>query len=426
MDTVVPCCAGVDVHSKRVSVCVRRVDSSGRVTSKVREFGTMTEDILALGDWLETHGVTQVAMESTGVYWKPLWNLLEDRFTLLLCNPREVKQVPGRKTDTRDCQWLAQLLQYGLLRSSFVPPRPQRELRDLTRHRAQVVGEKTRAANRIQKILEDANIKLACVASDVLGKSGRLMLEALMAGETDPKRLADLAQRKMRSKIPQLRKALQGGVSEHHRYMLRTLYAHVQYLEGVIASLDARIAQLVDCRELNETNPGENALPFAKAQALLETVPGIDANSARTILAETGTDMSQFPTPGHFASWAGLCPGNNESAGKRKSGKTTNGNRWLKRVLTQAAWAASHTKNTYLSAQFRRLAARRGKKRALVATAHSILVSIYAMLEQGVAYADLGPEHFHTVSPAKRARYLQKKIEELGYLVTIEELEHVA
>jgi len=290
-----------------------------------------------------------------------------------------------------------------------------------------VVGEKTRAANRIQKVLEDANIKLASVASDVMGKSGRMMLEAIISGEEDPKRLADLAQRKMRAKIPELRRALRGGVTEHHRYMLRTLYDHVQYLEKTIAGLNEHIALVLGCDELNEErSQGEAAVPFAEAQALLETVPGIDTCAARTILAETGTDMSRFPTPGHFASWAGLCPGNNESAGKRKSGKTTHGNRWLKRVLTQSAWAASHTKDTYLSAQYRRLAARRGKKRALVALAHSIQVSIYAMLEQRVTYTDLGPEHFQTIAPHKRAKHLKRQIEKLGYAVTIEELEHVA
>jgi transposase len=416
----------LDVHKKSVSACVRRIGKAGGVTSKVREFGTMTEDLVHLGDWLASEGVTHVAMESTGVYWKPIWNLLEDRFSLMLCNARDVKNVPGRKTDTKDCQWLAQLLQHGLLRGSFVPPRPQRELRDLTRHRAQLTGEHTRVANRIAKTLEDANIKLASVASDILGKSGRLMLHAIIDGETDPEQLAELAQRKLRGKIPELKKALRGGVSAHHRYMLKTLLDHLQYLERTIEGLEQRIDELMSSQALNASSEENGTLPFDEAADLLSTVPGIEKRTAQAVLAETGTNMEQFPSSGHLASWAGLCPGNNESAGKRKSGKTTHGNRWLKRALSQAAWAASHTTNTYLSAQYRRIVRRRGKKRAIVALAHTLLTIIYHMLSEHVPYHELGPDYFDTLSPESRARFHKKQLEKLGFEVTLETREIAA
>jgi transposase len=420
MDVIHECCAGLDVHKKTVAACVRHIGKGGKVSGVVREFNTMTKGILELGDWLEEQGVTHVAMESTGVYWKPIWNLLEERFSLLLCNARHVKNVPGRKTDVRDCQWLAQLLQYGLLTGSFIPARPQRELRDLTRHRAQLAAEKTRVANRLQKILEDANIKLSSVASDILGVSGRAMLEALIAGQEDPEALAELARRRLRGKIPKLQEALNGHLTDHHRYMLGTLYDHLQYLEGLIADMEERIDTLTRSEELNDARKESDSVPFDEAVDLLDTVPGIDRCTAQGILAELGTDMSQFPTAAQLASWAGVCPGSNESAGKRRSGKTTKGNRWLLRVLSQAAWAASRTKGTYLSAQYRRLAARRGRKRAIIALAHSILVAIYHMLEQNITYCDLGPEHFHTITPEKRVHYLRRQLEKLGYRVTIE------
>lgn len=419
-------CAGLDVHKETVSVCVRHVDESGKVSSKVREFGTMTQDILSMGDWMASHRVRHVAMESTGVYWKPIWNLLEDRFDLMLCNARDVKNVPGRKTDTRDCQWLAQLLQHGLLRGSFIPPKPQRELRDLTRHRAQLVGEHTRAANRIAKTLEDANLKLASVASDILGTSGRLMLNAIIAGETDPNRLADLAQRKMRGKIPQLVKALEGGINEHHRYLLQVLVDHVQYLEHAIAGLEEHIERLQSSEALNEAPRSNDTLPFDEAVELLSTIPGVEKRTAQAVLAEIGTDMSQFPNSSHLSSWAGVCPGNNESAGKNRSGKTTKGNRWLKRALSQAAWAASNTKQTYLSAQYRRIVRRRGKKRAVVALSHTLLTIIYHVLAQHVPYAELGAEYFDNLHPESRARFYKKQLEKLGFKVTLEGKEMAA
>lgn len=420
MDIVNQVCAGLDVHKQSVSVCVRKVEGNGKVSSVVREFSTMTEGILQMGDWMALRGVKRVAMESTGVYWKPIWNLLEDRFELMLCNARDVKNVPGRKTDTKDCQWLAQLLQYGLLSGSFIPPRPQRELRDLTRHRAQLTGEHTRVANRIAKTLEDANIKLASVASDILGKSGRLMLAAIIAGQTDPEQLADLAQRKMRGKIPELKKALLGHVNEHHRFMLQMLFDHLAYLEKGIDDLERRIQEVLSSDTLNKTPKENDALPFDQAVTLLSTIPGVDACTAAAILAETGTDMKQFPSSSHLASWAGVCPGNNESAGKRKSGKTTHGNRWLKRALSQASWAASHTKNTYLNAQYHRIAHRRGRKRAVVALSHTLLTIIYQLLYQQTEYCELGPDFLNTIDPKNRLRYHKKQIEKLGFKVTLE------
>ncbi|HOH28148.1 MAG TPA: IS110 family transposase [Candidatus Hydrogenedentes bacterium] len=426
MDIVNQVCAGLDVHKQSVSVCVRKVEGNGKVSSVVREFSTMTEGILQMGDWMALQGVKRVAMESTGVYWKPIWNLLEDRFELMLCNARDVKNVPGRKTDTKDCQWLVQLLQYGLLSGSFIPPRPQRELRDLTRHRAQLTGEHTRVANRMAKTLEDANIKLASVASDILGKSGRLMLEAIIAGQTDSEQLADLAQHKMRGKIPELKKALLGRVNEHHRFMLQMLFDHLAYLEKGIDDLERRIQEVLSSDTLNKTPKENDALPFDQAVTLLSTIPGVDACTAASILAETGTDMKQFPSPAHLASWAGVCPGNNESAGKRKSGKTTHGNRWLKRALSQAAWAASHTKNTYLNAQYHRIAHRRGRKRAVVSLSHTLLTIIYQLLYQQIEYCELGPDFLNTIDPKNRLRYHKKQIEKLGFKVTLEIPEMVA
>lgn len=421
MDKLYEQCAGLDVHKKTVMACVRLTNPSRQVQETVREFGTMTEDIMQLSNWLAAQGVTHVAMESTGVFWKPIFNILEERFTVLLCNARHVKQVPGRKTDVTDCQWLAQLMQHGMLRGSFIPPRPQRELRDLTRQRVQFIEDRTRVANRIHKVLEDANIKLGSVASDILGVSGRAMIEAIIRGDENPDTLAELARRRLRGKIPQLRQALYGHITPHHRFMLRSLYDQLNQLEGVIAEFDSRIEQLTHCEELNATPRENGALPFDEAVEILDTVPGIDTVSAQAIVAEIGTDMQQFPTPDHLASWAGMSPGNNESAGKRRSGKTTQGNRWLRRVLVQTAFAASSTKDTYLSAQFHRLTPRRGKKRAAVALGHSILVSIHCMLADHVSYKELGADYFDKRNPERLLRYYTRRIQDLGYKVNIEE-----
>jgi len=426
MDVMHRCCAGLDVHKESVTACVRTLGDVGKVSVEVREFSTMTGGILAMRDWLVDAGVSHVAMEATGVYWKPIWNLLEDGFELMLCNARHVRNVPGRKTDVNDSQWLAQLLQHGLLSPSFVPPRPQRDLRDMTRHRTQLTGEKTRVANRLQKVLEDANIKLASVASDILGKSGRRMLTAMANGENDPAKLADLALRKLRAKLADLEQAFEGGLSPHHRYMLDKLLRHLEFIEQEIEDLDQRIEAQIGSEELNAHVDEDNALPFDQAVELLCTAPGIDRTTAYAIVAEIGTDMDQFPTAANLASWTGLCPGNNESAGKRKSGRTTHGNRWLKRALSQSAWAASHTKNTHLSVRYRQLSKRRGRKRAVVALAHSLCTSIHAMLRTHAPYFELGPDHRDTIAPERRAKYLKKQLQKLGYKVEIEPVQEAA
>jgi transposase len=379
MDILYPCCAGLDVHKKTVVACVRRIDASGQVQQQVRTFGTMTSELLALADWLAAQGVRRVALESTGVYWKPVYYLLEDRFTMMLVNAQHIKQVPGRKTDVTDSQWIAQLLQHGLLSPSFVPPQPIRQLRDLTRQRTQLVRQRATAANRIQKLLEDANIKLAGVATDILGVSGRAMLEALIQGVDDPARLADMARGRMRSKIPALQLALEGYVTEHHRFQLRLLLDQVTALDGWIEHLDARIATVI--------------APFTPAVERLRTIPGVDRRAAEVIVAEVGADMTRFATAGHLCSWAGMSPGNHRSAGKRRSEHTPQGDRWLRSVLVQAAWAASHTKATLLSATYRRWVKRMGRKRALVALGHKILVLVYELLSNETEYEErLEPE----------------------------------
>jgi transposase len=412
VEPIYPCCAGLDVHKDTVVACLRRIEPGGKAHKEVRTFGTMTRDLLALSDWLAAAGVTHVAMESTGVYWKPIFNLLEGRFEVLLVNAQHVKQVPGRKTDVKDCEWIAQLLQHGLLRGSFIPPRPLRELRDLTRQRVQLLAERTAVANRIQKVLEDANIKLASVASDVLGVSGRAMLGALVRGEADPARLAELAKRRLRGKIPQLRSALHGQVTEHHRFLLGLLMDHLRHLEDWVERLSARIEEVMG--------------PLAEQVRRLTTIPGVETRAAQNILAEIGPDMSPFPTAGHLASWAGVCPGNNQSAGKRRGGQTTRGNRWLRQAVVQSAWAASRSKGTYLSAHYRRLAARRGKKRAALALGHTLLVTIYHMLREGTDYSDLGPDYLDRLQSERLARSLVRRLEGLGHRVILEPREGAA
>jgi transposase len=408
METIYRNVAGIDVHQKIVWVAVRCMGPEGDIREQIQSFGTMTRDLLRMSEWLAAQGVTHVAMESTGVLWKPVWNLLEGAFELLLVNPRELKQVPGRKSDVKDCQWIAHLLQCGLLRSSFVPPRPQRELRDLTRHRAQLTDEHTRVANRIHKTLEDANIKLGAVASDILGKSGRAMLQALLDGQRDPVKLAELAKRRLRGKIPQLREALHGHFTEHHRFMLEKLLEHLGQLEEQIEQFTARIEERI------------GSFADAETRQRLDAIPGVNRTTIENVIAEIGTDMAAFPTPENISSWAGMCPGNEESAGKRIRSRTTKGNRWLRRALVAAAWAASHTKDTYLSAQYRRLAPRRGKKRALIAVGHSLLVIFHQMLKHGVAYQDLGGDFFNRMEPERLRRYLVKRLEALGFQVVLE------
>lgn len=412
MDTMYRCCAGLDVHKETVAACVRRVGSAGRITQDVRTFGTTTSQLLALCDHLVSQGVEAAAMESTGVFWKPIWNILEGSLKVILVNARHIKNVPGRKTDVKDCQWIAQLLQHGLLRASFVPERPQRELRDLTRQRSQLTAEQSRVSNRIHKTLEDANIKLSSVATDVLGVSGQEMIRALIAGQKDPNQLAELARRRLRSKLPELREALRGHLTEHHRFMLAQLMDHLDYLDRQITAFEERIEELMR--------------PFAEQIQRLETIPGVGVRTAQNVLAEIGTDMSRFPTAQHLASWAAMCPGNRESAGKRQSGHTNHGNPWLRTTLAQAAWAASHSKSTYLSAQYRRLAGRRGKKRAIVAVGHTMLVMIYHMLKQGVDYQELGSDYLDKLQSHRLTHYLVKRFRSLGHEVTLTPLDQAA
>lgn len=406
MEVIIPRCAGLDVHKKTVMACVRLQGSAGGVTQDIQTFGTTTRELERLRAWLQTCAVTHVAMEATGVLWKPVWHVLEPAFELLLVNPRDLKRVPGRKTDVKDAAWIAQLLQCGLLRSSFVPPRPVRELRDLTRARATLEQEATAVANRIHKLLEDANIKLGSVAADILGHSGRAMLRALVRGETDPVALADLAQGRLRAKIPALQEALRGTVTEHHRFVLQQLLDQLAFLEGQIGAYDQRVM--------------EATRPFAPMIARLDTIPGINRRTAENLIAEMGVNMAQFPTASHLASWAGMCPGQNESAGRSHGATIRKANRWLRRTLGQAAWSASNQKRSYPYTQFRRLAARRGKKRAIVAVGHSLLVAAYHVLRDNVGYHDLGPNHFDRLQPEALTRMLVKRLERLGHKVTLE------
>jgi transposase len=408
MDTLFARVAGLDVHLKSIRSAVRCRQDSGKLLTQVRSFGTMTRDLRALADYLQSLGVTHVALEATGVLWKPVWNVFEGRFTLLLVNPRHLKKVPGRKTDQSDAQWLAQLLQCGLLRGSFVPPRVLRELRDLTRHRAQLVGEHTRAANRIHKVLEDANIKLGAVAADLLGKSGRAMLRALLEGEQDVAKLAELAQGRLRQKIEELKLALDGHCTEHHRFLLGRLLSHIGYLENQTERLSTRIASRL-----------EELLP-AQTQQRLDLIPGVGRTTIENVIAEIGTDMSVFADEHHLSSWCGMCPGNEESAGKRLRSRCRKGNRWLRRALAEAAWAARRVKDSYLAAQYRRLAGRRGKKRALLAVGHTLLVVIYHVLKHGVDYQDLGSDYFDRLEPERLRRHLVRRLERLGYHVTLQ------
>jgi transposase len=403
MDRVNPRCAGLDVHKDSVYACAR-VDGK----SYTERFGTTSRELLRLGDWLAGHGVTVVAMESTGVFWRPVWNLLEGRVELMLVNARHVKQVPGRKTDVTDCQWLAELLEHGLLRPSFVPPRPQRELRELTRQRTQLLGDRARVVNRVHKTLEGANLKLASVATDVMGKSGRAILDALVDGELSPEQMAELVHRRMEAKKPRLREALVGRVTDHHRFMLRQLLRQADDLDALVEALDARIEAVM--------SPSER-----EAVRRLDEVPGFDVRTGQNVIAEVGTDMTRFATPRHLASWAGMCPGNDRSAGKRRGGRTRQANRWLKAALTQAAWGAGRTRRSYFSAQHARLTTRRGVKRATVAVAHSLLVVVHRLLSDPTTpYADLGAGYFERPNdPQRQAAQMVRRLERLGYKVEL-------
>jgi transposase len=406
MDIVYTHCAGLDVHKKTVVAAIIVPAAQGDLDRETRTFGTMTADLLALSDWLMAHEISHVAMESTGEYWKPVYNILETNFEVLLVNAQHVKAVPGRKTDVNDAEWLADLLRHGLLRASFVPPLGQRELRELTRHRSNFIRERATVVNRVQKVLESANLKLGSVASNVVGVSGRAMLEAIIAGQATPAQMAELSKGRMREKREQLAKALEGRVKPHHRFVLTELLCQIDNLDEAIARFDQEI----------ETY----CAPFEAAVVLLDTIPGVARQTAEIIVSEIGTDMQRFPTADHLASWAGVAPGNDESAGKRRSGKTRKGNKPLGAALNQAAHAASRTKGTYLSAQYHRLAGRRGKKKAIVAVAHSILVIAYHLIQRQEPYRELGGNYFDQRRPEATAKRLLKRLEQLGYAVQIQ------
>jgi transposase len=398
--------AALDVHNASVMACVRTLAQGGRREQFVQEFKTTARGLLALHDWLLAHRVTQVAMEATGTYWKPVWAVLEDDFQCVLVNARDVKQVPGRKTDVRDAEWLCQLLEAGLLKACLVPPKPIRTLRNLTRYRKSLIRDRQREANRLHKVMQETGIKLDTVASKLLGKSGRAMLDALVRGTTDPEVLADLALGKLRVKIPALQEALEGQFSAEHALVVGQILAHLDFLDGSIATLSEQIE--------------ERIRPFASAVELLQTIPGVGQVTAEVIIAETGGDMTSFPTARHLVSWAGVCPGNDRSAGKRRSGKTTKGSKWLRGALIEAAKSAARTKDTYLSAQYNRLRARRGANRASIAVASSILTAAWHMLTTGEIYHDLGGDYFARRNPERTTKRLIAQLEKLGHLVTLQ------
>jgi transposase len=404
MEVLYARCAGLDVHQRTVVACVRLAEGT-TVQQEVRTFGTATRDLLALADWLTSHGCTHVAMESTGVYWKPIWHVLDGQFALILANALQVRSVPGRKTDVNDAMWIADLLAHGLIRGSFVPPAPIHELRDLTRTRKQLVREVAQHTLRIQKVLEDANLKLTSVLSDVLGMSGRAMIEAIIRGETDPERLADLSQGRLKAARPAVVDALHGRVTAHHRFLLRLHLTHIDTLETTVREVEARV--------------GDALIPFQAAVDRLMTIPAVRQTVARVIVAEIGLDMTRFPTAGHLVSWAGLCPRLDESAGKRRSTRTRPGAPWLKTALVQAAWVAARTRNTYLRAQFLRLKSRRGPKKAILAVAGSMLTAAYYILKNETTYAELGADYFERRNKTQVARRLVKRLESLGLTVEI-------
>lgn len=406
MELIYHCCCGIDVHKRNVVAnLLRRGVAGAPDLDEVRSFGTMTGDLLELSDWLKQAGCTHVAMESTGVYWKPIFNVLEGGFELLLVNAMHIKTVPGRKTDVQDCQWIAQLLQHGLLEASFIPPQPIRELRDLTRQRRQLVRERSAVINRIQKVLEDANIKLSSVATDVMGKSGWDMIQAIMGGERDPKKLAALARGRLKAKRAELEQALLGRISDHHTFLLGQHRVHLESLNRLINTYNQRIDRQVR--------------PYSDHVQRLDTIPGINEIGAKEIIAEIGVDMDQFPDQHHLASWAGMCSGNNRSAGKQKGGKTTKGSRWLRATLGEAAWGAARTKHTYLQTRFRRLASRRGNKRAIVAVGHQLLTIAYFIIKGQTTYEELGEDFYDVNRLPHLKRYFTRRLERLGFDVHI-------
>lgn len=422
--------AGLDVHKKTVVACRMRVTAEQRLEWETKTFGTMTVDLLNLNDWLSEWDVQQVAMESTADYWKPVFNILEDGFEVVLVNAQHVKKVPGRKTDASDAEWLAELMLHGLLRASFIPPKPQRVLRELTRYRTTLVRERARLVNRVEKLLESTNIKLSSVVTDVMGVSAKAMLTELTGGATDPQALAELAKGRLRKKAKELAAALTGRVDDHHRFILAQQLGHIDFLDEQIETMNQQISQHLEqmaCAPAKDDDGSGSAeaetktsLSWSEAVELLDTIPGVDQRTAEIILAEIGLDMSQFPTADDLASWAGFAPGNHQSGGKRYSGRTTKGNRPIGAALNQAAWAASRTKDTFLKARYHRLVARRGKKRAIVAIGRSILVSIWHMLSRQEPYQDLGNDFYDQRRKETKVSYLTKQLSKLGFTVTLD------
>jgi len=430
--------AGLDVHKKTVTATRMRVDEEGRLYWETKTFGTMTPDLLILHDWLMEWECTHVAMESTGDYWKPIFNVLEDAFEVYLVNAKHVKHVPGRKTDALDAEWLAELMLHGLLKASFIPPKPQRALRELTRYRTKLVQERSRTVNRVHKLLEGANIKLSSVASDIMGASGRAMLAALCEGRVPAYRMARLAKGRLRNKIPDLEKALTGIVEPDHRFLLSQQLVHIDFLDEQVTTISDEIIRQLERMSHTFEPPGPDAdgnevtkdsgtdalsppLTWQEAVELLDTIPGVNARTAEVILAEMGLDMGRFPTDKHLATWAGVAPGNHESAGKRYSGRTRKGNQPLSTILVEAAWSAIRTKNTFLKSRYHRLAARRGKRRAIVAIAHSILVSAWHMLTYRQPYQELGGDFFDQRKKDSKIKYLTRQLEKLtGGSVNVE------
>jgi transposase len=405
MDVVYRRCCGLDVHKQSITACVLLADGKAGEQVRKKEFGTFTRALQQLKMWLYACKVTHIAMESTGVYWKPVWNILEGHFEILLVNPQHIKAVPGRKTDQKDSEWIAELLQHGLLRPSFVPPLEIRQLRDFTRSRVQLHRDRNRIHNRIHRVLEDANIKLDCVATDILGVSGRRMIQAMIDGKEDAGWLADYARSRMRSKKPQLTLALQGRVTDHHRFLLRVLLEQLDLIEAQIAVLEVEIRRQLDS--------------YSEVISRLCEIPGIDEITAWSLIAEIGLRMEQFPSADHLVSWAGLCPGSFESAGKRMSSRTRKGNMYVRRCLCQAAWAASHTKDTYLQAVFHRVTVRRGHKKAILALARHLLVIVFHLIAEGTRYRELGGDYFDRLHPDRSKNRLVRRLHRLGYEVTL-------
>jgi transposase len=405
MEAIIERCCGIDVHKKTITVCLM-IGAAGKTPSKtIKTFSTMTQDLLACRDWLISEGCTHAVVESTGVYWKPLFNVLEETIEVILANARHIKNVPGRKTDVKDCEWLAQLLRHGLVKGSFIPPKPIRQLRDLTRYRQKLVQQRSSELNRLQKFLEDANIKLSSVVSDINGVSAQEMIRHLIADDMNPEQMAELAKGRLRNRLPELEKALEGYLSDHQRLLLKVCLQMISSFDEAIEKL----SQEIDVQ----------MKPFESTAERLQTLPGVKKNAAERIIAEIGVDMSRFPSDGHLSSWAGISPGNNESAGKRYSGRITPGNKWLKACLTEAAWAASRTKKTYLKARYHRLAARRGNKRAIVAVGHKILIMAYHIIKEQSTYKELGADYFDRLNEQAIIRRLTSRLEKLGYQVEL-------